>query len=102
MPTQAIAKNWFKPTFGFEQAGRSRMSWNPKFSMPSQTLANTEGLTVVLIFLYVLWGGARERAPRDRQVNLSKMDAHSVAPTTQLGRAIALGSIIDHVWFVEN
>ena len=91
MPTQAIAKNWFKPTFRFEQAGRSRMSWSPKFSMPSQTLASTEGLTVLLIFLYVLWGGARERAPRDQQVDLFKTGAHTEAPMTQLGRAATPG-----------
>ena len=79
-----------------------RMSWNPKVSVPSQTIANTEGLTVVLILLCVLWGGVREQAPRDQQVDLSKTEAHTEAPMTQLGRAAASNAIIYHVWFVKK
>ena len=36
------------------------------------------------------------------QANLSKTETHAEAPMTQLGRAAAPGSIIDHVWFVKN
>ena len=36
------------------------------------------------------------------QANLSKTEAHTEAPMTQLGRAAASGSIIDHFGFVKN
>ena len=36
------------------------------------------------------------------EANLSKTETHTEAPITQLGRAAAPGSIIDHVWFVKN
>ena len=34
------------------------------------------------------------------QASLSKTEAHTETPMTQLGRAAASGSIIDRVWFV--
>ena len=95
-----LQKLWFKQIFGFEPAGRSRMSWNPKVSVPCQTIANTEGLTVLLIF-FVLWGGIREKAQRDKQVDLSKTEVDSETPMTQLGRAATSSAIINHVWFVS-
>ena len=36
------------------------------------------------------------------QADLSKTEAHTEAPKTQLERAAASGSIIDHVWFVKE
>ena len=36
------------------------------------------------------------------QADLSKTETHTEAPMTQLGRAAASGSIIDHVWFVKK
>ena len=36
------------------------------------------------------------------KANLSKMETHTEAPMTQLGRAAAPGSIIDHIWFVKS
>ena len=36
------------------------------------------------------------------QADLSKTEAHTEAPMTQLGRAAASGSIIDHVWLAKK
>ena len=36
------------------------------------------------------------------QADLSKTETHTEAPMTQLGRAAASSSIIEHVWFVKK
>ena len=36
------------------------------------------------------------------QANLSTTEANTETPMTQLGRAAAPGSIMDHVWFVKK
>ena len=36
------------------------------------------------------------------QADLSKTETHTEAPMTQLGRAAASSSIIDHVWFLKK
>ena len=68
----------------------SRMFWNPKVSMSFQTIANTEGLSVALIFLCVLWGGVHKKAQRDQHVDLSKPASHTEALMTQPRRTAAL------------